>query len=163
MSSHNAIRNMKGFVKWILDAHKGEQIVNGSVDGDAHIIANYHDYYADKNAKAPKDYHMTLFPTNARIVVYRKNTFKRDRFAQIPLAEIEEITFLKVREKRRLICVTEFISAPDSRYPSIIFKMDCTGHPDDLEQYLIVLDSIAKLAGVTIADYTPPEMRDVTI
>lgn len=160
MPAANAIRNKKQFVKWILDAHKGEQIVNGSVDGMAHVIHDYHAYYANENAPTPKEYHMTLFPTNQRVVVYQAKTYpRRDVWAQIPLAEIEEITFLKVNEKRRLVCVTEFISADDSRYPSIIFKMDCTGHPDDLAQYMVILDGIAKLAGVKISDYTAPEMR----
>lgn len=104
---------------------------------------------------------MTLFPTNKRIVVYQAHGFmRRDRFAQLPLTEIDEITFTKVKEKKRLICVTEFIAPDDSRYPSIVFKMDCTGHPDDLDQYLVILDGIAKLAGVKIGDYTTPEMRD---
>lgn len=160
MPAANAMRNRKQFKKWILDSHKGEQIVNGSVDGEAHIIHDYKKYYSDPNAKKPHEYHMTLFPTNQRIVVYQAKTFpRRDIWAQLPFAEIDEITFLKVKEKRRLVCVTEFISADDSRYPSIIFKMDCTGHPDDLDQYMIVLSSIAKLAGVRISDYTAPNMR----
>lgn len=160
MPARNVTINRKHFIK-MLDTHKGEQIVNGSVDGEASIIPQYHHYYSNPDAKQPRGYHMTLFPTNKRIVVYQAHGFmRRDRFAQLPLTEIDEITFTKVKEKKRLICVTEFIAPDDSRYPSIVFKMDCTGHPDDLDQYLVILDGIAKLAGVKIGDYTTPEMRD---
>lgn len=161
MPAANIARNRKHFVKELLDTKKGEEIVNGSVDGRSSIVPQYHRYYAEgNNSPQPKEYKMSLFPTNKRIVVYQANGWlKRDKYAQLPLTEIDEISFLKVKEKNKLICVTEFIAADDSRYPSIIFKMDCTGHPEDLDQYKIILNGIAKLAGVPIDDYTPQELR----
>lgn len=154
-------RNRKHFVKELLDTNKGEEIVNGSVDGRCSIIPQYHEYYAaGKNAPKPKEYKMSMFPTNKRVVVYQSNGFlKRDKYAQLPLTEIDEISFFKVEEKNRIVCITEFIAAEDSRYPSIVFKMDCTGHPSDLTQYKVILNGIAKLAGVAIDDYTPADLR----
>lgn len=160
MPTANITRNRKHFVKELLDEKKGEQIINGSADGRVSIIPRYHQYYADPNAPKPREYKMSMFPTNKRIVVYQTRSWpKCDQYAQLPLTEIDEISFLVVRENKKLICVTIFIAADDSRYPSIIFKMDCTGHPEDLDQYKIVLSGIAKLASVPIDDYTPPENR----
>lgn len=164
MPAANITRNRKHFVKELLDTKKGEEIINGSADGKASIVPQYHQYYSEENgdkAQKPKEYKMTLFPTNKRIVVYQANGWlKRDKYAQLPLTEIDEISFLKVEERNKLICVTEFIAADDSRYPSIVFKMDCTGHPEDMDQYKVILNCVAKLAGVPIDDYTPPELRD---
>ena len=151
----NIMRNRKRFVKEILDEKKGEKIVVGSVDGEVRVIPRYHAFYADPEAKDPKEWHMTLFPTNKRIVVYQANGWlKRDKYAQLPLSEIDEIAYFQVDEDNKNVCVTEFIAPDDSRFPSIVFKLDATGHPEDLEQYLVILKGISQLARVKITDYS---------
>lgn len=151
----NINRNRKHFVREILDESKGEQILGGSADGEVRVIPRYHAFYENESAKDPKAYHMTLFPTNKRVVVYQANGFlHRDKYAQLPIAEIEAITYCEIQDKKKIACVTEFVAPDESRYPSIVFKMDCSGHPDDLEQYKVILRGISKLAGIPVDDYT---------
>ena len=155
MPQANIIRNRKRFIKEILDEEKGEKIIVGSVDGDVRVIPKYHQFYENPKAKDPKEWHMTLFPTNKRIVVYQSNGWlSRDKYAQLPLTEIDEIAYFQVNEKNKIVCVTEFIAPDDSKYPSIVFKLDATGHPEDLDQYLVILKGISQLSQVNISDYS---------
>ena len=155
MPQANIMRNRKRFVKEILDEARGEKIIVGSIDGEVRVIPRYHEFYANENAKEPKEWHMTLLPTNKRLVVYQANGWlARDKYAQLPLTEIDEITYYQTTEKGKTVCITEFVAPDDSRYPSIVFKMDATGHPEDLDQYKVILQGISQLARVRITDYS---------
>lgn len=155
MPAENIARNRKKFIQEVLDTGRGEKILGGSADGLVRIISQYQSFYEQENPKDPKEYHMSLFPTNKRIVVYQKGGFfHRDEFAQLPISEMSKITYCEINNKKKIACVTEFIAPDDSKYPSIVFKMDCSGNPDDLEQYKVILRGIARMVGIPIDDYT---------
>lgn len=154
MPTGNITRNRKRFIKNILDRRNNEKIVIGSVDGEASIIPQYRRYFEEEKRKNPTEYHMTLFPTNMRIVVYQTNGFlTRDKYAQLPLSEIDEITYREVHRKGKLICIAEFIAPDDSRYPSIVFKMDSSGYQDDAKQFQTILKGISGMSGIRIHNY----------
>lgn len=138
----------------MLDEEHGERILNGSIDGMVSIIPQYSQYCAEDKKKV-KEYHMTLFPTDRRIVVYQVGGFfKRDTYSQIPLSELDSVSVMRRRDKKSYVMVAEFIVPDDSKYPSLTFRMDCTGHDNDAEQFDIILRGIAKLAGIPLDDYT---------
>ena len=144
-----------------MDSDNGEFIMNGQADGSVRIIDDYDAFCADPNARKPKEYRMSLFPTNQRIVAYAtRGGWKKDIYAYIPIRHLREITFTRGHEGKHDYCVTEFISHEKSDAPSIIFKMETDGHPDDLKQYMLTLLGISKLSGVAIDDYTSEDYED---
>lgn len=157
MPTENIQNNRKTFIKEILQS--GEKIINGTLDGEVSLVNQYRIYYSNENAKPPRTRHMTLIPTNKRIVVYQRGTFLgTDKFSELPIAEIDEIAFIHAIDKRgRDICITEFIAPNDSKYKSISFKFDTTGYKNDYEQYMIILRGISQLSGIPIDDYSNKE------
>lgn len=155
MPAANITRNHKRFTKEMLDTENNEYIIGGSADGKVQIVYGYDDYFNGEKKKSLKEFHMTLFPTNKRIVVYQTSSFIfKDKMEELPLSEIKQITFCEYKGEKRTACITEFITSNDSKYPSIIFNLDCTGHPDDLEQYKIILRGLSRLSQVSIENFT---------
>lgn len=144
-----------------MDKKNGEEIIGGSIDGLAYIVKEYDAYQASKKPgdKLPKEYHMTLFPTNKRLVVFQSSSFlARDKYAQLPLSEIDQMTFIQIEREgsngqKNQVCVAEFIAPDNSRYPSIVFKFDSTV-PEDFAQFKTILHGISQLSGVPLDDYT---------
>lgn len=162
MGKNNIERNRKRFRKQILG--DDEQILGGCLDGLVYIIRRYDEAVQQmkQGATMKKDeYHMTLIPTDKRIVAFQSGgMFTKDKFAQLPYTEIDEITRVqKVRPKKHTkdpdeyVCVVEFIAPDDSRYPSIVLKFD-SQYPEDFQQFDVILRGISKLAGVKIDDFS---------
>ena len=161
MGKSNIERNRKRFEKNI--RYQDESILGGCVDGIAYIINRYDQTMREAetgNKQLKKDErHMTLIPTDKRIVVYQsKSMLSVDNFAQLPLTEIDEITRVVLNRKNgagkngnEYVCVVEFIAPDDSTYPSIIFKFD-SEYEDDPKQFDAILQGISKLSGVPIDD-----------
>ena len=134
--------------------------MNGQADGSVRVVDDYESFRSDPDAKKPKEYKMSLFPTNRRIVAYAaRGGFLKDQFVYIPVNAIRDITFNRGSDGKHEYCVTEFIAHRQSGYPSIVFKMDTTGHPSDLEQFMLVLLGFANLAGKKIIDYTVSKQK----
>ena len=163
MATVNLLKNRKRFLSEVLDVEHNENILAGEADGEVMVVDRYNEMFGpdslidEKNnsrKKISKRYHMSLFPTTHRIVVYQaRGWLAKDRFAQLPLRELEKISFLCAIKDGKAFCVTEFIVPDDSMYPSIIFKIDI----DDVftfDCYRALISSISKTARVAIDDCT---------
>lgn len=126
MSAYNIIRNYKGFGREVLDDSVFESLIFPLSRGEARVIDRYHEVVGQGRERDIKSYRMSLFITQKRVIVYEKRGFfKRDRFAQIPLHELESVVVASKREERKgikgILCVIEFIVPDDSDFASIVY------------------------------------------
>lgn len=160
MPTANILKNRKKFLKYILQDEIGEKIVNGSADGEVCLIKDYKKYVHDSNSpqshnETPTWRRMTLFPTNKRIVTYQaRSGLKHDIYAEIPYQDLYAITFMSVNDNKRSQCITEFIAKDDSPCSSIIFRMDSSSNPYDIDEYKNILRGISKVSHIRIEDYS---------
>ena len=152
MPRENILRNRKRVLKDIIDEDAGEKLVRGSFDADVSVV---YGFGQNPRAKRPKGKRMTIFATNHRIIAYQASgMFASDKFAELPLTELDCITFAKFENGENLVAVSEFIAFPDSNYPSLLVSFDASGHPLDMKSFALVISGISKLSGARIIDET---------
>lgn len=168
MASGNVLRNRKRFVSERLDAKNGEQILYGSLDGEAMIIADWW----NMNERARRDRlsvrmnrtPMTLIPTNRRVVFYQaKGGFLPDRMAEIPLDVLRDVSFEVYPEAnkhgvREIWALTTFVTDQYSENPSIMFRTRITDLYTFNAERRVILPGICRIAGVKLSDTTDYDM-----
>jgi len=168
VASGNVLRNRKRFVSERLDSRNGEQILFGSLDGEAMVIADWW----NMNERARRDRlsarmnrtPMTLIPTNRRIVFYRaKGGFAPDRMTEIPLDVLRDVSFevypeANRRGSRDIWALTTFVTDQYSEHPSVMFRTRITDLYTFNAERRVILPGICREAGVRLSDTTDYDM-----
>lgn len=168
VASGNVLRNRKRFVSERLDSRHGEQILFGSLDGEAMVIADWW----NMNERARRDRlsarmnrtPMTLIPTNRRIVFYRaKGGFAPDRMTEIPLDALRDVSFevypeANRRGSRDIWALTTFVTDQYSEHPSVMFRTRITDLYTFNAERRVILPGICREAGVRLSDTTDYDM-----
>lgn len=168
MASGNVLRNRKRFVSERLDSRHGEQILFGSLDGEAMIIADWW----TMNERARRDRlsarmnrtTMTLIPTNRRVVFYQaRGGFLPDRMTQIPIDALRDVSFEVYPEANRkggreIWALTTFVTDQYSEYPSVMFRTRITDLYTFNAERRVILPGICRIARVKLSDTTDYDM-----
>ena len=164
VASGNVLRNRKRFVSEKLDLPGGEQILFGSVDGEAMVV----DDWWELNERARRDRlssrmnrtPMTLIPTNKRVVFYQaRDMLFRDRMAEIPLSELVDVTFDVYTEadkngKRIIFSLATFVAEERSGYPSVMFRTEISDLYTFNAERRVILTGICQEVGIHLSDMT---------
>lgn len=168
VASGNVLRNRKRFVSEKLDRRHGEQILFGSLDGEAMIIADWwnmnerarRDRLSVKMNRTP----MTLIPTNRRVVFYQaKGGFLPDRMTEIPLDVLKDVSFevypeANKRGVREVWTLTTFVTDQYGEWPSVMFRTRITDLYTFNAERRVILPGICRVAGVKLSDTTDYDM-----
>ena len=168
MASGNVLKNRKRFVSERLDSRHGEQILFGSLDGEAMVIADWW----NMNERARRDRlsvrmnrtTMTLIPTNRRIVFYQaRSGFMPDRMTEIPLDVLRDVSFevypeANHRGSRDIWALTTFVTDQYSEHPSVMFRTRITDLYTFNAERRVILPGICREAGVRLSDTTDYDM-----
>lgn len=168
MASGNVLRNRKRFVSERLDTKGGEQILFGSLDGEAMVIPDWW----DMNERARRDRlsarmnrtPMTLIPTNRRIVFYRaRSWYLMDRMTEIPLDALRDVAFevypeANRRGSRDIWALTTFVTDQFGEFPSVMFRTRIIDLYTFNAERRVILPGICRIAGVRLSDTTDYDM-----
>lgn len=168
VASGNVLRNRKRFVSEKLDMRHGEQILFGSLDGEAMVIADWW----NMNERARRDRlsvrmnrtPMTLIPTNRRVVFYQaKGGFLPDRMTEIPIEDLRDVSFevypeANKRGTREIWALTTFVTDQYSESPSVMFRTRITDLYTFNAERRVILPGICRIAKVKLSDTTDYDM-----
>lgn len=168
MASGNVLRNRKRFVSERLDAKGGEQILFGSVDGEAMVLDDWWELNnrarLDRLSSRMNRTRMTLIPTNRRVVFYQANDWLMpDRMAEIPLGDLRDVTFDLYAERgrrgrRTIYALAAFVTDRRSPSASVMFRTEITDLFTFNAERRVVLPGICRLAGIPLSDITDYDM-----